>query len=158
MCSRLVVLALLGLGWCAAAVLAEETAKLLPANTPMAEVIDHYVDAALREAKTKAVPAADDATLIRRLTLDLNGRLPTLAETDEYLTSTEPNKKAKLVDRLMASPAFVRHQAQEFFTFLQSQDEPRRGKKATGLHDYLLVSFGENRSLGPHVSGDDASG
>jgi hypothetical protein len=146
MFARLTMLALLVSGWYACAAHTQEAAKtLLPVDVPMDQVIDHYLDAALREAKIQPAPAADDATVIRRLTLDLNGRFPTVAETAEYLASSDPAKKVKLVDRLMASPAFVRHQAQEFFTFLQSQEEPRKGKKSTGLHEYLLLALGENR-------------
>jgi hypothetical protein len=118
---------------------------LLPADLPIEQVIDHYVDGTLKEANIQAVAPADDATLVRRLTLDLNGRIPTIAETTEYLDASDAGKKAALVDRLIASPAFVRHQAQEFFTLLQSQEEQRRAGKKTGLLDYLLASFGENR-------------
>jgi hypothetical protein len=50
----------------------------------------------------------------------------------------------KLVDRLLASSAFARHQAQEFYTFLH-QDEQRKGARRTLLYDYLLTAFAENR-------------
>src|SRR5436309_15928179 len=102
----------------AAAVLALPAAArgddLLPPDRPMPAVIDHYVDALLKADGVTAAPPADDATLVRRLTLDLVGRIPTSAEADAYVTSPEPDKRAKLVDRLMASPAFVRFQAMQF--------------------------------------------
>jgi hypothetical protein len=49
------------------------------ADRPIAEVVDRYVDAGLAKAGVKAAPEADDATLVRRLTLDLAGRVPTAA-------------------------------------------------------------------------------
>ena len=125
--------------------LPDEAAKLLPADLPMEQVIDHYIGAAIKEAKVAPAPPADDATFIRRATLDLNGRIPTVAETAAYLAAPEATKRIELVDRLMASPAFVRNQAQEFFTFLQGQDDPRQAGKRTALYTYLLTCFGENR-------------
>jgi hypothetical protein len=143
---RLVALvALLVSGWRVSSALAQEPSKLLPADLPMERVIDHYLDAGLKEANTQPAAPADDATLIRRLTLDLNGRIPTLAETAEYMAAPEATRKAQLVDRLMASPAFIRHQAHEFFAFLQAQDDSRKAGKRTLLLDYLLTAFGENR-------------
>jgi hypothetical protein len=82
--------------------------------------------------------------LLRRLTLDLNGRIPTVAETDRYLASTDPQKKTQLVDRLLGSPCFIRHQVQEFTALLQTDDGPKKAKKSP-LQDYFLRSFTENR-------------
>ncbi len=70
----------------------------------MPQVIDRYIDAAIAEAEVAPAAQADDATLVRRLTLDLVGRIPTASEVDAYVKSTDPDKRAKLVDRLMASP------------------------------------------------------
>jgi hypothetical protein len=65
----------------------------------------------------------------------------------EYLASSDPQKKVKLVDRLIASPAFARHNAQTFYAFMQYSDGQRRkGDKGVPLYDYLLRSFNENRS------------
>jgi hypothetical protein len=80
-----------------------------PPETPVEEVVDSLVDAALAAVGVTAAPAADDTAFLRRVTLDLAGRIPTAAEVESYLASTEPDKKARLVDRLMASPDFVYH-------------------------------------------------
>ena len=104
---------------------------LLPPDRPIAEVVDHYIDGAIRKAAIKAASTADDATLIRRLTLDLAGRIPTAAESRAFIGSTEPDKRVRLVDRLMASPGFVRHQATELDTLLMA------GGKGS-LRDYLF--------------------
>jgi hypothetical protein len=121
-------------------------AEILPPTTPIEQAIDHYIDGSLAEAKIKPAPLADDAALLRRLTLDLNGRSPTPWELEEYLTSKSPDKKAQLVDRLMASPAFVRHQALEFTTLLQAETPGRKGVQGGGLRDYLQAAFTEKRS------------
>src|SRR5262249_47484251 len=74
-----------------------------------------------------------------RLTLDLVGRIPTVSETQSYLASTEPDKRSKLVDRLMASPGFVRHQATELDVLLM------QGTRRGTLREYLLSAVAENR-------------
>jgi hypothetical protein len=126
---------------------AQDATKLLPADGPIEQAIDHYIDAKLKDGKVVPAPPADDAAILRRLTLDLNGRVPTLGEMQEYLASNEPDKKTKLVDRLMTSSAFARHNAQHFFAFMQYTDGQRRkGDKGNPLYDYLLTSFTENRS------------
>ncbi|MBI2808492.1 MAG: DUF1549 domain-containing protein [Planctomycetes bacterium] len=126
---------------------AQPSLKLLPPERTIEQAFDHYIDAKLKGEKIAAAPLADDATLLRRLTLDLNGRVPTLGEVEEYLASTEADKKAKVVDRLLASPAFARHGAQTFYAFMQfNNGQRRRGDKGNPLYDYLLRSLAENRS------------
>ncbi len=125
---------------------ADEPAALLPPNRPIEQVVDHYLDAALQAAKVQPAPRADDAELLRRLTLDLNGRIPTSAELADYLANSDSEKKGKLVDRLLASPAFVRHQALEFVAMLQPDTgERRRGQAKDGLRTYLEKALAENR-------------
>jgi hypothetical protein len=114
-------------------------ADLLPPTTPVEEVVDHYIDANLQEAGVTPAPAADDATLVRRLTLDLAGRIPTLAETKAFVESREPGKRVRLAERLMASPAFVRHQADAFDALLMA------GTKAS-IREYLVGAFADNRN------------
>src|SRR5262245_38727484 len=62
-------------------------AELLPPEKPIADVIDAYIDAKLNSTKTTPAPQADDYTLVRRLTLDLVGRIPTPAETRAFVES-----------------------------------------------------------------------
>ena len=115
-----------------------QAGDLQPADRPIAEVIDHYIDEALRKEAIKPAPTADDATLIRRLTLDLAGRIPTAAETSAFVGTTDPDKCDRLVDRLMASAGFVRHQATELDTMLMA------GSNGS-LREYLVKAAGDNR-------------
>jgi len=110
---------------------------------PIPTVIDRYIDAAIADANVTASEQADDATIIRRLTLDLVGRIPTTHEVDEYVQSTDPDKRAKLVDRLMVSPGFVRHQAAMFEVMFYPEGD-RRGTGA--FREYLVNALKENRS------------
>jgi len=110
-----------------------------PAPSPPIEtIVDKFIDERLREDGVTPAAAADDATILRRLTLDLAGRIPTVGELEAYTSSTDPDKKTKLADRLMGSPGFVRHQAAEFDRLLMS------GYRGS-VRDYLLTAFTENR-------------
>jgi mono/diheme cytochrome c family protein len=68
--------------------------------------IDHFVLARLEKEGLKPSPEADRATLIRRVSLDLIGLPPTPAEVDAFLADTRPDAYERVVDRLLASPAF----------------------------------------------------
>ncbi|HSQ55509.1 MAG TPA: DUF1549 domain-containing protein [Gemmata sp.] len=119
-------------------------ADLPPAGTPVPRVIDQYIDAGIAAADVTPAAQADDATLIRRLTLDLVGRIPTTAELDEYVKSKDADKRTKLVDRLIASPAFARHQAAQFDAMFNPDGSGRRNNGA--LREYLVDAMKENRS------------
>lgn len=116
-------------------------AELLPPDKPIPVVIDHYIDARFEKSPTKPVGQADDYTLIRRLTLDLIGRIPTMAETKAFVESNDANKREQLVDRLLASPAFVRHQANQFDVMLSGPTS-----RSNGLREYLVKALGANKS------------
>jgi hypothetical protein len=115
---------------------------LLPPDRSIAEVVDHYIDAGLKKAGVTSAKAADDATLVRRLTLDLGGRIPTAAESRAYVAATDRDKLIRLVDRLIASPAFARHQVTELETMLLAGGG---GGRKGSLRDYLVQAVGENR-------------
>jgi hypothetical protein len=80
-----------------------QAADLLPAETLIPEAIDHSVRRRLQEEQIKAAKPADDSTLLRRLTLDLAGRIPTAAEARDYTATQDPQKRDALVARLLAS-------------------------------------------------------
>ncbi len=68
--------------------------------------IDQFVIAKLESRGLSPSPEADRYTLIRRLSLDLIGLLPTLVEVDAFVSDASPKAYEKLVDRLLESPHF----------------------------------------------------
>jgi hypothetical protein len=67
----------------------------------------------------------DDLTFLRRVTLDLTGRIPAIADAREFLADQSPDKRARAIDRLMSSPDYFRHLAVVFDVMLME----RRGDK-----------------------------
>ena len=114
----------------------------LPHGLPVAEAIDRAVDQPLREHGITPAGRASDEVLVRRLMLDLAGRIPTAAEVRAYLDSTasDSEKRVRLVDRLLDTPDYVFHQQNEFERLLM----PEAGRDQE-FREYLLAAVRENR-------------
>ncbi len=68
--------------------------------------IDVYLLEALQKHGLKPSEPADRSVLIRRLSLDLRGMVPSLDEVDQFLSDRDPNAYGKIVDRFLNSPAY----------------------------------------------------
>ena len=68
--------------------------------------IDAFLQVERARAGLRPAPEAPRETLIRRVTLDLTGLPPTLEEVDAFVSDSGPDAYGRLVDRLLASPAF----------------------------------------------------
>ena len=66
---------------------------------------------------------ATDSVMVRRLYLDLAGRIPTKDEAQAYVYSANPNKRESLVERLLASKAFADYWAMRFCDILRVKSE-----------------------------------
>jgi hypothetical protein len=71
--------------------------------------IDGFVDAHLASQGLAPAPLADDATLVRRLWLDLVGTIPPAAEVAAFLADERPDKRQRLVERLLADDGWADH-------------------------------------------------
>ncbi len=77
-----------------------------PKASVPANPIDNFIQAKLEAKRLIPAPLADKRTLIRRATYDLTGLPPTPEESDAFLKDKTPEAFAKVVDRLLASPAY----------------------------------------------------
>jgi hypothetical protein len=90
-------------------------ARLLPAvaggpaaaSDAPANLIDRHIFGTLEAQGVRPAANATDAEFIRRVTLDLTGRIPTAERLVQFLNDADPAKRDKLVDELMARPEFV---------------------------------------------------
>ena len=120
--------------------LALHAAELQPADQRLEQVIDHYVDEYIKADEVATAPQANDASVLRRLTLDLAGRIPTSKETQDYVASESASKRVDLVDRLLASPDFAFHHRNELEEILL----PNRRNDGE-FRKYLLWAAEQNR-------------
>jgi hypothetical protein len=87
--------------------------------------IDRLVFANLKEIGVPPSPVCDDSTFLRRVSLDIAGRLPTSKETAEFLASKDPNKRDVVIDRLLDSPDYADYFANKWTALLKNQREDK---------------------------------
>jgi hypothetical protein len=86
-----------------------------PATDPGLDVqalagrIDQLIAARWDAAGVRPAARADDAEFLRRVYLDLAGRIPSVTETRDFLDDKAPDKRRRLVDRLLAGSRYVTH-------------------------------------------------
>ncbi len=119
---------------------------------------DQYIDRLSAEKWKKLgllpSPAADDATMIRRLTVDVAGRLPTVEETTAYLADKAADKAAwKLVDRLLASAEFPAFFAMRWGTILRNSQLAGADRAAYAFHNWIKDMLARNRPYDEFVRG-----
>ncbi len=69
--------------------------------------IDAVLAARWAEAKIRPAAVADDGEFLRRVSLDLIGKIPTAAEARDFLDDPSKDKRLALVERLLDSPAYT---------------------------------------------------
>ncbi|MCX6854615.1 MAG: DUF1549 domain-containing protein [Verrucomicrobia bacterium] len=74
-----------------------------------ARKIDALLAADWQKHQLQGNPVADDATFLRRIHLDVVGRIPTAREAEDFLSSQDAEKRAKVIDRLLSSEGYVQH-------------------------------------------------
>ena len=111
--------------------------------------IDQFIQDRLRRERLAPASEADKRTLLRRVTLDLTGLLPTAEDTRAFLADTAPDAYERVVDRLLSSPRYAEQRTMHWL------DAVRYGDTA-GFHgdnpipawpyrDYVLQAFLKNR-------------
>lgn len=91
--------------------------------------IDQWTDRKWQALGLQPSPCSTDAQFLRRVTLDLCGRLPTPLEVRSFLASTLPDKRDRAIDRLLDSPDYATMQAMRWGAILHN----RRGSRPEGV-------------------------
>jgi Protein of unknown function (DUF1553)/Protein of unknown function (DUF1549)/Planctomycete cytochrome C len=110
--------------------------------------IDRFILERLEKEGLTPAPEADKATLIRRVTLDLTGLPPTLAEVDAFLNDAQPDAYGKLVDRLLNSPHFGERMALDWLDAARFADTHGyhidAGRNMTRWRDWVIDAYNRN--------------
>ncbi|MGN6544237.1 MAG: DUF1549 domain-containing protein, partial [Aureliella sp.] len=133
---------------------------------PQANFIDAEVLKTLSVLRLAVSPPADDASYLRRASLDLTGRLPDPALAEAYLSNRDPNKRTRLIDAMLSSDAFVDYWTLRFARQLRIHALPgetagveayagwlrgeiARGASLADMATDLLTATGDAHAIGP---------
>lgn len=122
--------------------------QVTSAGSVIANPIDAFIVERLTQEKLGLQPESDRETLLRRVTFDLTGLPPTLAEVDAFLSDSSPRAYEKVVERLLNTPAYGEHMARYWLDLARYAD-------THGLHldnersmwpyrDWVVKAFNDN--------------
>jgi hypothetical protein len=100
------------------------TPLLRAQDRPLRQLIDAEVRAAWQREKVTPAGRSSDAAFLRRVYLDLVGTIPTADEAVRFLQDSAADKRAKVIDRLLADPRFAAHQADVWDLVLFGRNPP----------------------------------
>lgn len=110
-------------------------------------VIADLISSRWQEKSVTAAAPSEEATFVRRVYLDLLGRIPRASETRAFLSDDDPQKRSQLIDVLTTSPEHADHLAEIFkVVFLdRASSRKRNPDQRRPFLDYLRRSFHANR-------------
>ena len=73
----------------------------IPNSFKGSSAIDRFIDAKLRQDKKQAAPLTDDNSFLRRVCVDLTGRIPTRETIDLFRSLPQPERRGKIIDHLL---------------------------------------------------------
>ncbi len=108
--------------------------------------VDELVQKKLKALGLPSSAICDDATFLRRVCVDLAGRLPTLEESEEFLNDAAPNKRENLVNRLLDGTDYADYFANKWAAILRNKRRQDTEKLATfSFHEWIRQSLNENK-------------
>ena len=113
---------------------------------PVKNILDELVFAKLKKLGLPPSPLADDATFLRRVTIDLTGRLPTPAELDAFTKETSTDKRDLVIHRLLESPAHADYFANKWSALLRNRRQSEHYRAGSfALHSWVRQSIYTNK-------------
>ena len=116
-------------------------------NPPESNYVDTHVFAKLQQLQILPSDTCADDEFVRRVYIDLIGRLPTVEETQAFLADAAADKRAKLIDKLLDSPDYANYWTLKWGDLLRVN-----GKKVTasGVHKFRRWIFESVRDNKPY--------
>jgi hypothetical protein len=106
--------------------------------------IDAEIRAGWEARKLAPASRSDDASFLRRITLDLLGTVPAADEVRAFLADPDPAKRAKFADRLLEDPRFAARQAAVWDLVLFGRNAPQEVQKRDVFRAWLAERFAKN--------------
>ena len=119
-------------------------ASLHAAALPESQKIDELLAKGWEKAGVKPNAPASDDLLVRRLYLDIAGRIPTVEEIDAYTKSADPQKRTKLIDTLLASDGHTSHMFNYWADILRLSDNVKGRLTAEAYEEWLKKQIKAN--------------
>jgi len=109
--------------------------------------VDKAVFAQLKRLHINPSVVCDDTTFVRRVHLDVTGLLPTAEKARDFVMSNQPDKRARLIDELLASPGFIDLQALRWADLLRVEEKTLDQKGIAAFHGWIKQSFEKGKPL-----------
>lgn len=115
--------------------------------------IDERIFAKLELLGLPPSELTDDATFLRRVSLDIAGRLPDAKEAEAFVVNTNPDKRASKIDELLESPAYADWFANKWSAVLRNKRTSAEYARGTfAFHDWVRNSIKRNKPFDQFVS------
>jgi len=125
-----------------------------PAGIQDSDTIDYLIQHNWQQQHVTGNGVCDDRTFVRRIYLDLAGRIPTHDEVGAFVTSTDSQKRASLVDQLLAGKEYPQHMAEVLDVVLMQRagKAAESSRRSHGWFEYLQTAIAKNRPWDQMVS------
>ncbi|HYZ86569.1 MAG TPA: DUF1549 domain-containing protein [Bryobacteraceae bacterium] len=112
---------------------------------PKRNYIDELVIAKLKELRIQPSKMADDATFIRRAYIDAAGIVPSAEQTEQFLADKSPDKRAKLIDRILESEEFADYWAYKWSDLLLVSSRKLQPPAMWAFYNWIRDSVKANK-------------
>ena len=114
---------------------------------PEANFIDRHVFTKLRTLRILPSLPCSDSVFLRRVYLDVLGVLPTAEEARDFLNDPRPDKRARLIDRLLERPEFADFWALKWSDLLRNEEKVLDRKGVQAFHQWIRQSIAAGKPL-----------
>lgn len=115
----------------------------------LSRIIDHHIAARWEAEDIVPAPQATDAEFLRRVYLDVTGKIPHAAHVREFLQDNSPDKRARLVDDLLRSPSYIIHYTNLWRSAMvpEAANDQQIRFALPGFESWLRSRIAENRNF-----------
>ena len=122
----------------------EATVAAAGAEVPLGEFIDQQIRQGWQDNEIEASASASDEEWVRRIYLDLLGRIPTMEEARKFLADESPRKRSVLTEELLEHEDYVRNFTTVWSNNCIGRGAPQRVSR-TGMEKFFREAFARNR-------------